>query len=164
MFLEHGTRRLHITGVTARPTRDWTLQQARNLTADLGTRMESLSFLLRDRDGKYGEAFDAIFEAEELRVIKSAPQAPRMNAHCERIIGTIRREVLDHILIMGEAHARQILATYQVHYNEHRPHQAREQLPPDTQAQPAAVHDLDAHRLLRTRILGGLINEYRYAA
>lgn len=164
VFLEHGTRRLHITGVTARPTRDWTLQQARNLTADLGTRMESLSFLLRDRDGKYGEAFDAIFEAEELRVIKSAPQAPRMNAHCERIIGTIRREVLDHILIMGEAHARQILATYQVHYNEHRPHQAREQLPPDTQAQPAAVQDLDAHRLLRTRILGGLINEYRYAA
>jgi hypothetical protein len=59
-FLEHGTRRLHIAGVTAHPTRDWTVQQARNLAVDMGIRMESLSFLLRDRDGKYGEAFDGV--------------------------------------------------------------------------------------------------------
>jgi putative transposase len=87
-----------------------------------------------------------------------------MNAHCERIIGTIRREVLDHVLIIGEAHARQVLTVYHVHYNKHRPHQARNQLPPEAQEQPAAVHDLKTQRLLRTRILGGLINEYRYAA
>jgi putative transposase len=164
VFLEHGTRRLHITGVTARPTQAWTAQQARNLSADLGTPMESLRFLLRDRDNKYGEAFDTVFEAEELRVIKSAPQAPRMNAHCERIIGTIRREVLDHVLITGEAHARQVLAAYEIHYNKHRPHQARSQLPPEAEEQPAAVHDLKTRKLLRTRILGELINEYRYAA
>ncbi|MBV9025832.1 MAG: transposase [Streptomycetaceae bacterium] len=163
-FLEHGTRRLHITEVTARPTREWVVQQARNLAADLGVRMESLRFLLRDRDGKYGEAFDAVFQAEELDVIKSAPQAPRMNAHCERIIGSIRREALDHVLIMNEAHARQVLAAYRLHHNEHRPHQARNQLPPDAHEQPATVHDLDTRRLLRTRILGGLINEYRYTA
>ncbi|GAA3378538.1 hypothetical protein GCM10020367_58440 [Streptomyces sannanensis] len=162
-FLEHGSRRLHITGVTANPTRDWTVQQARNLAADLGLRTDSLRFLLRDRDGKYGEAFDAVFEAEELHVIKSAPRAPRMNAHCERVIGSIRREVLDHVLVMGEAHARQVLAAYQSHYNEHRPHQARSQLPPDAQERPAAM-DIDTHRPLRIRILGGLINEYRFAA
>ncbi|MFF7394222.1 integrase core domain-containing protein [Streptomyces scabiei] len=162
-FFEHGTRRLHITGVTAHPTREWTVQQARNLAADLGVRMESLRFLLRDRDGKYGDAFDAVFEAEKLDVIKSAPRAPRINAHCERVIGSIRREVLDHVLILGEAHARQVLAAYQSHHNEHRPHQARNQLPPDAEKQPAAM-DIDTHRLLRTRILGGLINEYRYAA
>jgi putative transposase len=114
-FLEHGTRSLHITGVTSHPTREWTVQQARNLAADLGMRMKSLRFLLRDRDGKYGDAFDAVFEAEELDVVKSAPRAPRMNAHCERVIGSIRREVLDHILILGEAHARQVLAAYQRH-------------------------------------------------
>ncbi|GAA3840937.1 hypothetical protein GCM10022206_94010 [Streptomyces chiangmaiensis] len=124
---------------------------------------ESLRFLLRDGDGKYGEAFDAVFEAEELDVIKSAPRAPWMNAHCERVIGSLRREVLDHILVMGEAHARQVLAAYQRHHNEHRPHQARNQLPPDAQKQPTAI-DSGAHELLRTRILGGLINEYRYAA
>lgn len=161
-FLEHGTRRLHITGVTANPTRHWTLQQARNLAADLGKRMESLRFLLRDRDGKYGAAFDAVFEAEELDVIKSAARAPRMNAHCERVIGSIRREVLDHVLILNEAHARQVLAAYQQHHNEHRPHQARNQLPPNAHEQPAATN-IDSPRLLRTRLLGGLINEYRYA-
>ncbi|MDH6580534.1 hypothetical protein [Kitasatospora sp. MAP5-34] len=80
-FLEHGTRRLHIAGVTARPTREWAVRQARNVTADLGARMEALRFVLRDRDGKYGQSFDAVFEAEETDILKSAPRAPRMNAH-----------------------------------------------------------------------------------
>ena len=121
VFLEHGTRRLHITGVTAHPTREWTTQQARNLAADLGQRMESLRFLLRDRDSKYGHRFDTVVQADDLQVIKSAPQAPRMNAHCERVIGTLRREVLDHILILGEAHARLVLAAYEDHYNDTGP-------------------------------------------
>ncbi|WP_219910817.1 integrase core domain-containing protein [Saccharothrix carnea] len=66
-----------------------------------------------------------------------------MNAHCERVIGTIRRELLDHILITGETHARQVLKTYEDHYNRHRPHQARDQLPPETQQNPPPVHDPD---------------------
>jgi transposase InsO family protein len=163
-FLEHGTRRLHITGVTANPTQKWAVQQARNLTADLGTHMEPLRFLLRDRDGKYGQSFDAVFEGEEMEILKSAPQAPRMNAHCERVIGTIRREALDHVLIVNQAHARQVRATYVRHYNEHRPHRVRNQLPPGADQSPVAAHDLEGRRLLRTRILGGAINEYRYAA
>ncbi len=87
-----------------------------------------------------------------------------MNAHCERVIGSIRREALDHVLIMNEAHARHALAAYQQHYNEHRPHRARNQLPPGTHEQTTVAHDLQGHRLLRTRVLGGVINEYRYAA
>jgi putative transposase len=82
-----------------------------------------------------------------------------MNAHCERVIGTLRREVLDHILI-----ARHVLPTYEDHYNRHRPHQARDQLPPNVHQRPTAVHDLDTHRPHRTRVLGGLTNEYRHAA
>ncbi len=84
-----------------------------------------------------------------------------MNAHCERVIGTIRRELLDHILIMDERHTRQVLKTYEDHYNRYRPHKARDQLPPAARQHPAAVHDLGTHSVLRTRILGGLINEYR---
>ncbi|MFF6852203.1 integrase core domain-containing protein [Streptomyces antimycoticus] len=164
VLLEHGTRRLHITGVTAHPTQDWAVQQARNLTSDLGPRIDSLRFLLRDRDGKYGETFDAVFQAEDMEILKSAPQAPRMNAHCERIIGSIRREVLDHLLIMNEAHARHVLAAYERHYNQHRPHQARNQLPPDADHQPATGHDISPRKVLRNRILGGVVNEYRYAA
>ncbi|MGI5134322.1 integrase core domain-containing protein [Streptomyces sp. CA-106110] len=91
-FLEHGTRRLHLTGVTAHPTRARVTHQARNLADQLDTRMESLRFALRDRDAKYDPSFDAVFEAEDMDVLLSAPRAPRMNAHCERVIGTIRRE------------------------------------------------------------------------
>ncbi|WP_238598205.1 transposase [Saccharothrix sp. ALI-22-I] len=163
-FLEHGTRRPHITDVTTHPTREWTAQQARNLAADLEHRMESLRFLLRDRDDKYAQAFDAVFQADDMRVITSAPRTPRMNAHCERVVGSLRREALDHVLIMGEAHARQVLKTYESHYNRHRSHQARDQLPPEVQEGPTAAHDLETHRLLRARIPGGLINEYRHAA
>ncbi len=81
-----------------------------------------------------------------MEILKSAPQAPHTNAHCERIIGSIRREALDHVLITNEAHARHVLAAYERHYNEHRPHQARCQLPPDTHEQPAAVYDLHIER------------------
>jgi transposase len=79
-FLEHGTRRLHLTGVTAHPTGQWAVQQARNLASDFDTRMESLRFMLRDRDTKYTEAFDAVFQSEDVDVLLSAPRAPRMNA------------------------------------------------------------------------------------
>jgi transposase InsO family protein len=162
-FLEHGTRRLHVTGVTRHPTGEWATQQARNFATDLGTGVESLRFVLRDRDTKYTASFDAVFEAEDMDVLLSAPRVPRMNAHCERVIGTVRREVLDHVLVLNEAHARRVLAEYQDHYNGHRPHRARGQRPPDAAGQPAPVHDLDGRRLLRTRVLDGTINEYRYA-
>lgn len=164
VFLEHGTRRLHIAGVTAHPTAQWTVQQARSLAVDLGLRLESLRFLVRDRDRKYTESFNAVFASEGIETLKTAPRAPRMNAHCERVIGTLRREALDHLLILNEAHAQRVLDVYACHYNGHRPHQARGQLPPLAQEHPAPSTDSTAHRLLRTRVLGGVINEYRYAA
>jgi hypothetical protein len=99
-----------------------------------------------------------------METLKSAPRAPRMNPHRERIIGSIRREALNHVRTMGEAHARQILATHTKHHTAHRPHRARRQLPPDSVQQPATVHDFDTRKLLRTRVLGSVINEYRYAA
>jgi putative transposase len=78
--------------------------------------------------------------------------------------GPLRRETLDHLLICNETPARHVLNAYAHHYNRHRPHQARGQLAPLAQEHPAPVTDLTAHRLLRTRVLGGVINEYRYAA
>ncbi len=89
----------------------------------------------------------------------------RMNAPCERIIGSIRREMLDRVLIVNEAYACQVLAAYRRHSNTHRPHRARQQLPPDAKERPdATVQDLNARRVLRTRILGGVISEYRHIA
>lgn len=124
--------------MTAHPTAQWTVQQARNLTADLGVRFESLRFVLRDRDSKYTEFFDAVFASEGIETLKTAPRSPRMNAHCERVIGTLRRELLDHLLLLNEAYARGVLDVYAVHYG-HRPHQARGQLPPLCPGAPGAL-------------------------
>jgi putative transposase len=114
IFIEHGTRRLHIAGVTANPTGSWVAQQARNLAMDLGARMDTLRFVIRDRDSKYTLAFESVFDAEGIRVIKTPPRAPRANAICERVVGTLRCELLDRILILGPGHLRRVMAEYAI--------------------------------------------------
>ena len=93
--VEHATRRVHILGVTANPTADWVSQQARNLMMDLGERAGSFKFLIRDRDNKFTALFDEAFHAEGIRIVRTAAQAPRMNAIMERWVGSVRRELLD---------------------------------------------------------------------
>lgn len=163
-FIEHGTRRLHITGVTAHPPRSGRYNRPGTSLPTSASGAPGPGSCYATATARYTDAFDAVFTAEDTEVLLSAPRAPRMNAHCERVIGTIRREALDHVLIRGESHARKVLTDYQDHYNGHRPHQSRQQLPPSATEQPAIVHDLDDRSLLRTRVLGGIINEYRYAA
>jgi putative transposase len=98
VFIEHGTRRLHVAGVTARPTGAWAAQKARNLAMDLGDRLGTLRFLIHDRDPVFTTAFGEVFRSEGLRIITTLPKTPRMNAICERVNGTLRRELLDRIL------------------------------------------------------------------
>jgi hypothetical protein len=112
--------------VTAHPTGTWTTQQARNVLMDLGDRAESFRFLIRDRDAEFTASFDAVFTAEGIRILRSPPQAPRA-AICERIIGTLRRELLDRLLIVNEHHLRWVLTEYLRHYNTAR-HRALGQL------------------------------------
>jgi putative transposase len=159
--METQTRRVHIVGVTAHPTGAWTAQQARNLLMDLGERAARLKFLIRDRDSKFTAEFDEVFVGSGVRVIKTPVRAPRANSLAERYVGTLRRECLDHLLIYGEQHLRQILAEYSQHYNEHRPHQSREQRP--LLHEPGQPVDVTA-RIKRRQAVHGLISEYRRAA
>ncbi|MGV9386424.1 hypothetical protein ACWDRB_62215 [Nonomuraea sp. NPDC003707] len=101
VFIEPGTRRLHLAGVTAHPTGAWKGQQARNLAMDLGDRIARLRFLIHDRNPLFTFSFREIFTAEGLRAITTLPRTPRMNAICERVTA-LRRELLDRILILGE--------------------------------------------------------------
>jgi putative transposase len=96
IFIEHSTRRTHLAGITAHPDGSWTAQAARNILMDLGQRAASIKFLIRDRAGQFTESFDAVFTAEGIRILRSPPHAPQANAICERMIGTLRRELLDH--------------------------------------------------------------------
>jgi putative transposase len=159
--MEIDTRRVHILGVTAHPTGAWTIQQARNLLMDLGDRAARFEFLIRDRDSKFTAVFDAVFTGNGTRIIKTPVRSPRANSFAERYVGTLRRECLDHLLIYGERHLRRILAEYAHHYNEHRPHQSREQRPP--LHEPGEAIDVTA-RIKRRQVVHGLINEYRRAA
>jgi hypothetical protein len=117
---------MHLGGVIANPAGEWTVQQARNLAISLDERFADFTFLICDRGSNFTAAFDAVFAAPV-----SAVQAPRMNAICERLVGTRRREVLDRMLILGAAHLGAVLAEYQAHYNAVRPHQGVAQHVPD---------------------------------
>ncbi|MEO3859595.1 hypothetical protein [Acrocarpospora sp. B8E8] len=109
VMLEHGSRRTHLLGVTANPTGQWATQATRNFLMNSATNATDVKFLIRDRAGQFTGAFDAVFADAGLRVLKSPPQAPKANAHCERIIGTLRREVLDRMLILNEHHLHRTL-------------------------------------------------------
>ncbi len=167
-FIELATRRVWLAGITANPNGCWVAQQARNLLMTLDDEDVRPRFLVRDRDSKFTREFDEVFRAEGIRVIKAPVRAPKARAHAERWVGSVRRECLDRILILGRRHLQNVLATYAAHYTEHRPHRALGQrsplgmLPPSYEQPVADVIDLD--RVRRRDLLGGLLHEYKLAA
>ena len=118
VVLAVGSRRILHANVTANPTAEWTLQQLRQALPQ----QQHLGWLIHDRDSIYSEALDSSIAAMGVKVLKTPPRAPIANAHCERLIGTIRRECLDHLIPLSETHLRQILDDWVEHYNRGRPH------------------------------------------
>jgi putative transposase len=160
--VEHATRRVRILGVTSHPTGQWLAQQARNAIMDLDDAGRRVRFLIRDRDARFTAAFDAVFTSLDADVIKIPVRAPRANAICERFVGSVRRELLDRILILNAAHARRVLREYETHFNTHRPHRSLSQAAP-LRALPSVPADPTAAVIRRDR-LGGLIHEYAQVA
>ena len=168
-FIELQSRRVHLAGVTAKPDSAWVTQQARNLIMRLDDEGISVRFLIRDRDSKFTRDFDEVFRSECIHVIKAPVRAPRARAHAERWVGSVRRECLDRLLIVGRRHLERVVRVYALHYNTHRPHRALDQQPPLAKPPPVGARapsgqSLQLDHLRRRDRLGGLLHEYELAA
>jgi transposase InsO family protein len=164
-FIELGTRRVHLAGVTANPNAAWVTQQARNLLLRLEDQVRRrVRFLIRDRDTKFCRGFDDVFRSEGANVLVTPVQAPNANAYAERWVRTVRTECLDCLLIVGRGHLEQVLRIYVRHYNEHRPHRALGLEPPNPSAGPTLMSEAGQGRVRRRDLLGGALHEDRRAA
>ena len=164
LVMEVGARRIVHCNVTAHPTAGWTMQQLREaIPSD-----HSYRFLIRDRDSIFSAEVDQQLKAFGLRVLHTPVRAPKANAYCERLVGSVRRECLDFMILLGEKHLGRILAEWVTHYNQGRPHLS---LGPGI-PEPAAVflrpQGRDRHslaqgcRVVDRAVLGGLHHEYRW--
>lgn len=163
-FVAVQTRRVVVTGCTARPTAAWVTRQARNGCWELADMGAHPTVLLRDHDAKFPPGFDAVFAAQGVRVVRTPVRTPQANAFAERWIGSIRREYLDWVLITGERHLRHVLREYTDHYHTARPHRALDLRPPVGPLACRVSSGRQNDAICRRDRLGGLLHEYERAA
>ena len=167
VVIEHGTRRLAHVSVTAHPSADWTLQQLRDIVGEESRH----HYLIHDRDKIFAKHLDDSIRALGIEVLRSPVASPKANSIYERMIGTIRRECLDWMIPMSEAHLRSILREWATHYNQGRPHSALGPGVPDPPKESVKApkstsrHGLAAGALVLARaVMGGLHHEYSLAS
>ena len=159
-------RQVHVAGITAHPTGEWMTQQARNILMDLDERARQFRFLIRDRDAKFTAAFDAVFTAAGIDVVKIPPRAPRANAYAERWVRTVRSECLDWTLIWNQLQLSRVLTEYLRHYNTARPYRSLDLQPPNPARRLKLIGSSSTveRPVRRVDVLDGLIHEYQHAA
>ena len=154
-FIELGTRRIHIAGCTEHPTSSRVTQQARQLCWRFEDRTPTFRYLLHDRDAKFTSAFDQVFAAQNIEVIRTPIRAPNANANAERWVRSVRQECLDHLIIVNERHLNSVLWEYSRYYNRRRPHQGISQRCPE-----GLFESVHTGTTYRREVLGGLIHDY----
>lgn len=154
-FIELGSRRVHFAGCTAQPKAAWITQQARQVIWNLEDQEADIHYLIHDRDTKFTEAFDAVFESTGIEIVRTPAQAPNANAFAERWVRSLREECLDHLLICNERHLRQVVTEYVDYFNSRRPHQSLKQNAP----LGLDIASTQGH-IQCCQVLGGIIRDY----
>jgi putative transposase len=154
--LRHDRRELIYVNVTDHPTAHWAARQL----IEAFPEETAPKYLLRDRDAIYGEIFTRCVDTMGIRQVITAPRAPWQNPFVERVIGSIRRECLDHFLILNETHLYRLLRAYVAYYNAVRPHQALDNNSP----QPRDIDPPPGGRIIAVPQVGGLHHRYQRAA
>jgi putative transposase len=158
-IIELQSRRVIHVGVTRCPTDAWTAQQLREATAyGAGPK-----YLIRDNDSKFGVGFARVATTSHIEILKTPYYAPRANAICERFLGSVRRECLDHLLILHEKQLHRVLNAYMHYFNQTRPHQGIKQQIPEPKAGSVPAHHASG-KVLSFPVLGGLHHDYRRSA
>jgi putative transposase len=167
-FIHVGSRRVIVSTPTGNPDAVWVAQQARNASMQMQEWGLEPSRVIIDGDRKFQEGFFRVFESEGAVVQRVGPRSPNMNAFAERWVQTLRKECLDHFLVVGERHLGHIVCEFVEHYNEERPHQARGNVPlPVAQAEdagPPPILQFPSGEVGCRERLGGLLRHYYRAA
>jgi transposase InsO family protein len=163
-FIELGSRRVHLAGCTAHPDEAWVTQQERQVSWGLVDPEEPVRFLIRDRHRQFTSRFDAVFEAQGVRVVRTPVPAPKANGIAERFVRTVRSECLDWLLILNTPHLERTVKVFVDHYDSCRPHRSLGLVPPNGRP-PVTPETIGQPINLRRRDrLGGLLHEYERAA
>jgi len=158
-IIELKSRKVIHVGVTRSPTDAWTAQQLREATAfGVGPK-----YLIRDNDGKFGVTFAWVAKTSRIKMLTTPYHAPRANAICERFLGSVRRECLDHLLILHERQLQRVLNAYVHYFNQARPHQSIQQQIPEQKAGSVPTQHAGG-KVISFPVLGGLHRDYRRSA
>jgi transposase InsO family protein len=163
-FIEIGSRRVHLAGCAAHPDAEWVTQQARQVAWTFAERAEPVRFLIRDHDRNFTRSFDAVFEAENIGIVRTLIQVPEANGIAERFVRTARSECLDWLLILNARHLERALTVFVDHYKGWRPHRSLDLAPPNGRTSAAPWTGTQPISLKRRDRLGGLLHEYERAA
>jgi len=160
VFMQHKTRKVVHTAVTTNPTDEWTAQQLKEATPwD-----KRPKYLIHDNDSKFGKKFSAVAESSGIEELRTPFQAPKANATCERLIGTMKRECLDYFLIFNQPQLKRIVSNFADYYNQHRAHQGIEQRIPGQFSEPRLpLSNQVKGKVIATPFLNGLHHSYTYA-
>jgi len=164
LFLHVGSRRVYFAGASPRPNAAWVEARATDFLKHVADTNQQATILLRDLDSKFTTEFDAALEAGRVKPHKVGPAAMNLNAHCERLILSVKSECLDHFIIFGETHLRHLLDTWIDHYHTARPHQGKENKLLTGLDPPEWNGTISLDEIVRHESLGGLLKRYERKA